>query len=35
MRVARTIRALEALFPGLAARVCAHVLVDVVEPVGS
>jgi ubiquinone/menaquinone biosynthesis C-methylase UbiE/uncharacterized protein YbaR (Trm112 family) len=32
MRAARTIRALEALFPGLAARMCAYLPVDVVKP---
>ena len=34
MRAARIIRALEALFPGLAAKMCAYLLVDVVKPLG-
>jgi ubiquinone/menaquinone biosynthesis C-methylase UbiE/uncharacterized protein YbaR (Trm112 family) len=34
MRAAKTIRALEVLFPGLAARMCAYLLVDLFKPLG-
>ena len=32
MRAAKTVRALEVLFPGLAARMCAYLLVDFLKP---
>ena len=34
MRAAKTVRALEVLFPGLAARMCAFLLVDFFKPLG-
>jgi len=34
MRAAKTVRALEVLFPGLAARMCAYLLVDFLKPLG-
>jgi ubiquinone/menaquinone biosynthesis C-methylase UbiE len=34
MRAAKTVRALEVLFPGLAARMCAYLLVDFYKPQG-